>query len=104
MRGRQPEEPMPEDLAIRRRTPEAPLAEAGPMPDARDAARRARVPAYAGSAAALAVVLAAAHAGCGPSDSRDYFVIPFDAGAEAGEPADTDAPPDIDPTLGGPCT
>lgn len=92
MRGWQPEEPMSEDLAVDAR-------------NVRGAPRRARVPAYAGSAALLAGVLATAHTGCGPSDSRDFFVIPFDAGVEAGEPEGGQGEePAIDPTLGGPCT
>jgi len=82
---------------MRGRLPDERMVEEGVL-------RRTRMPAYAGSAAALAVVLAAAHAGCGPSESPDYFVIPFDAGVEAGEPEASAPQPDLDPTLGGPCT
>lgn len=41
--------------------------------------------------------------GC-KSDERDFFVIPFDAGSDASDASDNDAGPEIDPTLGGPCT
>ncbi len=42
-------------------------------------------------------------AGCG-SDGKDYFIVPYDAGGDADEGGGGDAGPDIDPTLGGPCT
>lgn len=45
--------------------------------------------------------LAVAHAGCG-SDSRELFTRPADAGIEAD--AEDERPPEVDPTLGGPCT
>jgi hypothetical protein len=74
-------------------------------PNVRGVPRLARMPAYAGSAALLAVVLAMAHTGCGTSDTLDFFVIPFDAGVEAGEAEGGQGEqPEIDPTLGGPCT
>ena len=41
--------------------------------------------------------------GCG-SDGKDFFIVPFDAGSDAEDGGDRDAEPDIDPTLGGPCT
>jgi hypothetical protein len=43
------------------------------------------------------------HAGCS-SDARDLFVVQFDAGAEAEAAAARDAEPEVDPTLGGPCS
>jgi hypothetical protein len=57
------------------------------------------------SAVALALVIglaAAFHAGCG-DNGRELFVRPFDAGTDESASARADAPPDFDPTLGGPC-
>ena len=59
----------------------------------------------AGGVVALAGIAGAslASAGCG-SDGKDYFVLQYDAGSD-GETSDKgDAEPEIDPTLGGPCT
>lgn len=50
---------------------------------------------------ATVAVLGAAHAGCG-SDPAELFTRPLDAGAEAD--ATDERLPEIDPTLGGPCT
>ena len=50
---------------------------------------------------ATCVALATAHAGCG-SDTHELFVRPFDAGNDAD--AQDERAPDVDPTLGGPCT
>ncbi|HVH40789.1 MAG TPA: MopE-related protein, partial [Labilithrix sp.] len=44
-----------------------------------------------------------AASGCG-SDSKDYFVLPYDAGSDVAEGGTADAEPELDPTLGGPCT
>jgi hypothetical protein len=41
--------------------------------------------------------------GCG-ADSKDYFVVQFDAGDDAEGGDKGDAEPELDPTLGGPCT
>ncbi len=41
-------------------------------------------------------------AGC-RSDNKDIFVVPFDAGSEA-EAGSSDAGPELDPELGGPCS
>ncbi len=59
----------------------------------------------AGGIVALAVVAAAslASAGCG-SDTKDYFIVPYDAGTDGDAAEKGDAEPEIDPTLGGPCT
>jgi hypothetical protein len=43
-----------------------------------------------------------AHGGCGAEDPRELFVRPFDAGTE--EDATNERAPEVDPTLGGPCT
>ena len=61
--------------------------------------RRARVVAMA-LAMPLAVV-AMTHAGCG-SDPKELFTRPFDAGIDAD--ATDEKGPEVDPTLGGPCT
>ncbi|MDB4938330.1 MAG: hypothetical protein JWP87_5302 [Labilithrix sp.] len=50
---------------------------------------------------ATLLTLAVAHAGCG-SDAKELFTRPFDAGADAD--ATDERPPDVDETLGGPCT
>lgn len=48
---------------------------------------------------AIAVIV-----GCG-SDERDLFVVQHDGGADGGDgSAASDAGPEVDPTLGGPCT
>jgi len=54
--------------------------------------------------AALAVVTLwpLLHAGC-TSDERELFVRPFDAGAADADASDEELP-DVDPTLGGPCS
>ncbi|AKV03518.1 hypothetical protein AKJ09_10181 [Labilithrix luteola] len=49
-----------------------------------------------------AFVTSLLHAGCG-KDSPDLFVQPYDAGLEA-DAVTPDATPDLDPTLGGPCS
>lgn len=57
-------------------------------------------------AVALGIVgtaIATLDIGC-RSDSRDYFVLPFEAGSDAGAVTEGDAGPDFDPTIGGPCT
>ena len=51
--------------------------------------------------AAVFGALAVAHAGCG-SDDKQLFVRPFDAGTD-GDATDEKVP-DVDPTIGGPCT
>lgn len=58
---------------------------------------------FGGTAALVGFALATVHAGCG-SDSRDFFVVRFDAGSDANGGGKPDAEPEIDPTLGGPCT
>lgn len=50
---------------------------------------------------ALCGVLAITHAGCG-ADNKELFVRPFDAGVDAD--ATDEREPEVDPTLGGPCT
>ena len=52
-------------------------------------------------AIAAAVAMPILHAGCG-SDERELFVKPADAGLEAD--AFDERGPEVDPTLGGPCT
>lgn len=64
---------------------------------------RATSLAWGGAAALAALVIAAAHAGCG-ADTPDYFVVPYEAGVDAEAGQAKDAEPDFDPTLGGPCT
>ncbi len=51
--------------------------------------------------AAAATILG--FAGCG-DDPPELFVRPFDAGADADDAARGDGGPELDPTLGGPCT
>jgi hypothetical protein len=65
-------------------------------------ASRARriAPIVAGVATLL--TLAVAHAGCG-SDAKELFTRPFDAGVDAADATD-ERPPEVDETLGGPCT
>ncbi len=55
-----------------------------------------------GSAIALSLTSLAASPGC-RSDARDYFVVPFDSGVDATD-GSSEAGPELDPTLGGPCT
>ena len=50
---------------------------------------------------ATLTALGVAHAGCG-SDPRELFTRPADAGLEAD--VTEERPPEVDPTLGGPCT
>lgn len=50
---------------------------------------------------ATTALLGLAQPGCG-SDSKELFTKPFDAGEEAD--VTTERAPDVDPTLGGPCT
>ena len=61
--------------------------------------RRTRIALTTGLACAVAL----AHAACGEAE-RELFVRPFDAGADAEDEAGRDAPVEVDPTLGGPCT
>lgn len=46
---------------------------------------------------------AATATGCG-NDAKDYFVVQYDAGSDADEGGAAEAGPELDPTLGGPCT
>lgn len=57
-----------------------------------------------GSVVTLACMTAAslASGGCG-SDSKDLFVVRFDAGRDVEDEENRQAEPEIDPTLGGPC-
>ena len=50
----------------------------------------------------VASLVLCTHAGCG-SDEKDLFTVQYDAGTEGGDGAREDAP-EVDPTLGGPCT
>ena len=59
--------------------------------------RGTRVTIVAGALALVGVL----HAGCG-SDAKELFTRPFDAGADAD--ATDERGPEVDPTLGGPCT
>jgi hypothetical protein len=54
-------------------------------------------------AAIVAFPLATLHAGCS-ADSRDLFVVQYDAGSPAEGGAEDDGGSAIDPTIGGPCT
>lgn len=54
------------------------------------------------TAAAIFVALGGAIVGCKSSDARDIFVVPYDAGVDGS--ATEEAGPEVDPTLGGPCT
>ncbi len=51
--------------------------------------------------AATVALVGVVHAGCG-SDAKELFTRPFDAGVEAD--AKDERGPQVDPTLGGPCT
>ncbi len=54
--------------------------------------------------ATAGVALASSAAGCG-ADSKDYFVVQYDAGSDAADAATADdGGVELDPTLGGPCT
>jgi hypothetical protein len=55
-----------------------------------------------GVALAIAGLCAVGHAGCG-SDEKDLLTKPYDAGADTAPEAAPDGP-DVDPTLGGPCS
>jgi Putative metal-binding motif len=55
-----------------------------------------------GGVLALTGLAFAAASGCG-SDGKDLFVVQFDAGSDV-EDGRPDAEPEVDPTLGGPCT
>lgn len=56
-----------------------------------------------GASLAVTFALAPLPAGCG-NDTPDFTVIPFDAGEAGVEGGRSEAGPDFDPTLGGPCS
>ncbi len=61
-----------------------------------------RTTAHVLAAAAIAGVVLVTHAGCG-DDPPELLVRVFDGGADGGDAA-SEAGPEVDPTLGGPCT
>ncbi|HVJ90365.1 MAG TPA: putative metal-binding motif-containing protein, partial [Labilithrix sp.] len=64
--------------------------------------RRAQRSTLVVAAIAAIAATASSSAGC-RSDGKDYFVMPYDAGGDVLDPGGGHEP-EVDPTLGGPCT